>query len=299
MDDAVEGFLYYLRVERHLSPNTVQAYGADLMRFARWNEDQGVVSLSEVTRPSIVEHLVWLESQSVGMRSIARVRSSLRALFKFAVREGLVSEDPTTLLSAPKFVQPLPILLSAKQVEALLEAPDRSDPLGLRDAAMIELLYSAGLRVTELVTLQRHQLDPMIGVLRIRGKGDKERLVPIGDRALELIGQYLLRARPVVDPEQRYSELFLQRRGGPMTRQNFWERLVHHARSIGMRGKVSPHVLRHSFATHLLENGADLRSVQAMLGHADISTTQIYTHVTKARLQKIHAEFHPRGARKP
>jgi integrase/recombinase XerD len=180
-------------------------------------------------------------------------------------------------------------------VEALLAAPDRSRPLGLRDAAMIELLYSSGLRVSELVTLPRRAVDPEVQILKVRGKGDKERLVPMADRALELMVRYLRDARPHHDPDASQPEVFVSRRGTAMTRQNFWQRLRQHAQRAGIPGKVSPHVLRHSFATHLLDHGADLRSLQAMLGHADISTTQIYTHVSRKRLVELHARYHPRG----
>ena len=181
------------------------------------------------------------------------------------------------------------------EVVALYTPPDRDTPLGLRDAAMIELLYACGLRVSELVGLPSRALDLSVGVLRVRGKGDKERLIPVGDRALDLLSRYVLEARPVHDPERRSLEIFVSRRGTGMTRQNFWQRLGKYARQAGVRGKVSPHVLRHSFATHLLEHGADLRSLQAMLGHADITTTQIYTHVTQARLAALHSRYHPRG----
>lgn len=295
LDDAIEGFLYHLRVERHVSKHTVAAYRHDLLRFARWLDELGVSNIRGIGREHVVDHMVTLEGQGLGLRTIARSRSAIRALFKFLVRDGILSDDPTLLVQTPRFTSPLPTVLSARQVEALLAAPDLDEPLGLRDAAMIELLYATGLRVTELVTLRRHQLDATVGIVKVRGKGDKERLVPVGDRALALLRRYTADARPRLDPGAAAPELFVGRRGKGMTRQNFWQRLGRHARQAGIRGKVSPHVLRHSFATHLLEHGADLRSVQAMLGHSDISTTQIYTHVTRARLQALHARHHPRG----
>ena len=294
MDSAVEGYLYHLRVERHVSPNTLAAYRHDLHRFQSWLDGVGVQAIDVVGREHVADHLVALEKSGIGLRSIARVRSSIRSLFKFAIREGRVKADPTALLRVPRFAKPLPTVLSAETIDVLLVAQEGT-PIELRDTAMIELLYSSGLRVTELISLQRHQLDLQRGVLKIRGKGNKERLVPMGDRAVTLLKRYTEWGRPLLDLRGRNPELFVNRRGKKMTRQNFWQRLLRRARGAGIGGKVSPHVLRHSFATHLLERGADLRSVQAMLGHADISTTQIYTHVTRARLKALHEQFHPRG----
>ena len=296
MDDAIESFLYHLRVERHASPNTTSAYRGDLVRFARWAaQHAGGVAPAAIAHVHITDHIVWLDKNEISARSIARTRSVLRAFFRFLIDDGLREDDPTALTDAPKFSSPLPTVLSSKQVEAILAAPDLATELGLRDAAMIEVLYASGLRVTELVTLRRHQVDAEAGLVRVIGKGDKERLVPIGERAVELVGRYLRDARGTLDPKGSAPELFVNRRGRGMTRQNFWVRLALYAKLAGVKGKVSPHVLRHSFATHLLEHGADLRAVQAMLGHSDISTTQIYTHVTRSRLQAMHAKFHPRG----
>lgn len=293
MDEAIEGFTYWLRVERNRSPNTVEAYVRDLVRFSTWMEETGL-TLEDLDRQRIVDHLSWLDAQGLGKRSITRARTSLRQFFKYRVKEHGLEEDPTVLVDSPKFTSPLPTVLSSAQVEALLDAPGR-DTLGLRDGAMIAVLYSSGLRVSELVGLAWRNVDAREGLLKVRGKGDKERLVPVGDRALEAIRSYLRGSRPLLDPDATCPQLFVSRRGTGMTRQNFWERLRGWALRAGIPGKVSPHVLRHSFATHLLEHGADLRSLQAMLGHADISTTQIYTHVNRARLQRLHAEHHPRG----
>lgn len=295
MDDAIEGFLYYLKVERDRSANTLEAYLRDLKRFQAGCAEGGITSVEEVTRTTVAEHLAALDADGLGSRSIARARSSIRQLFRFLVREGLLEADPTDLVDAPRFSSPLPRVLSPAEVEALLSAPPRDRPLGLRDAAMIELMYSTGLRVTELVTLPAAAIDAEVGLVRVRGKGGRERLVPTGRRAIEILHRYLRDARPYHDPEGRTPALFVGRRGSAMSRQNFWQRLKHWAAVAGIEGKVSPHVLRHSFATHLLEHGADLRHLQVMLGHADITSTQIYTHVSKARLQAIHAEFHPRG----
>jgi integrase/recombinase XerD len=296
VNDAVEGFLYHLKVERHLSDASIDGYGRDARRFASWAQERGLTLPAEVRRQDVVDHLVALDVSGLGLRSIARARTALRQLFRFLVREGVLIDDPTVQVEAPRFASPLPEVLGTAEVEALLRAPDLGSPLGLRDAAMIELLYATGLRATELVTLRRHQLDVTVGLVRVRGKGDKERLVPVGERAVDLIGRYLVHSRPRLDPGGRAEELFVNRRGKGMTRQNFWERVAGWAKKAGLRAEVYPHALRHSFATHLLEHGADLRSVQAMLGHSDISTTQIYTHVTRARLQALHAAFHPRGS---
>jgi len=296
MNDAIEGFMYHLKVERNRSVHTVDAYGRDLRRFAAWlQSERDIVTPEGVQRTDVADHLLFLEGEGLGLRSIARARTSIRQLFMYCMRERIVEADPTSLVDAPKFVSPLPTVLSAGQVEALLSAPDQARPLGLRDAAMIELLYSSGLRVSELVGLPRRHVDPEVQILRVRGKGDKERLVPMADRALALMVRYLRDGRPHHDPDGSQPEVFVSRRGTAMTRQNFWQRLRGHAQRAGIPGKVSPHVLRHSFATHLLENGADLRSLQAMLGHADISTTQIYTHVSRKRLVELHARYHPRG----
>jgi len=293
--DAIEGFMYHLKVERNRSEHTLLGYGSDLRRFADWLEVRGRTAPSVVARDDVAGFMQHLREQGLGSRSVARARTSIRQLFRYCMREGLVEHDPTALVDAPRFPQPLPTVLSGGQVEALLAAPNRGEPLGLRDAAMLELIYSSGLRVTELVTLPLRAVDAEIGLVQVRGKGDKERLVPVSETALQLLRRYLREARLLHDPAGEVPEVFLSRRGGPMTRQNLWQRLQGHAKRAGILGKVSPHVLRHSFATHLLENGVDLRSLQAMLGHADISTTQIYTHVSRARLKRLHAEFHPRG----
>ncbi|MEZ4319099.1 MAG: site-specific tyrosine recombinase XerD [Myxococcota bacterium] len=295
MDDALEGFMYYLKVERNRANHTVEAYLRDCRRFADWCADTGIEELSDVSRQDVVDHLAWLEAQGIGRRSIARTRTSVRQLFRYLIQERLLEDDPTVLVQAPRFTSPLPTVLSSAMVEALLDAPDRSTALGTRDAAMIAVLYSSGLRVSELVKLPWRNVDAQVGLLKVHGKGDKERLVPVGDRALAEVRRYLQTGRPTLDPANGSPALFVSKRGTAMTRQNFWVRITHYAALAGIPGKVSPHVLRHSFATHLLEHGADLRSLQAMLGHADISTTQIYTHVSKARLARLHAEHHPRG----
>jgi len=294
LDAALEGFRAWLAIDRGLSDNTVTAYLSDATRFARWLASRGRTDLTAVDHTDITAYLAFLEGEGIGARSRNRARTSLRQWFRLLGEERRDSTDPTALVGAARTVKPLPRVLSTEDVEALLDAPGQ-DPLGLRDQAMIQTLYSAGLRVSELVTLPWRSVDLREGLALVRGKGSKERIVPLGDRAVERIVRYLERGRPLLDPDSLSPSLFVSRRGSAMTRQNFWQRLRHHAVSVGITGKVSPHVLRHSFATHLLEHGADLRSVQALLGHSDISTTEIYTHVAQVRLQRMHAQHHPRG----
>lgn len=295
LEASLEGFLYALQVERARSPNTLAAYRRDVQRFLERLDGLGVSAPDEVTADHLSDHLAALDGDGLGTRSIARARSAIRQWFRFLVDEGLVEADPTVRVDAPRFSSPLPTVLRAEQVEALLAAPDPTHVLGLRDRAMIQLMYSAGLRVSELVTLPLHRVRRGEGLVQVRGKGDKERLVPMGDVAADTVEAYLRDSRPQLDPGARCDALFVSLRGRAMSRQNVWLRLRRHAAVAGIRGKVSPHVLRHSFATHLLSRGADLRALQAMLGHADISTTQIYTQVSRERLQRMHRDFHPRG----
>jgi integrase/recombinase XerD len=295
MRDAIDGLMYDLRIEKGRSANTVEAYGRDLMKFTSWLDERGVDHPDRVERHHISGWLAHLYDTGLGARSIARARSSVRRLFAYLMQERLLEEDPTADVPGPRFGSPLPMVLSGESIEALLDAPDRATPLGLRDAAMIELLYSCGLRVSELTGLPWRNVDPHEALVKVLGKGNKERLIPVGEPAILLVRRYVREARPVFDPDGRSPALFISRRGRQMTRQNFWNRLREHASAAGIPGKVSPHVLRHSFATHLLEHGADLRAVQAMLGHADLTTTQIYTHVSRTRMSRMHAQHHPRG----
>lgn len=296
MKSAIEGFIYYMRVELNRSDNTLECYARDLGRFAQFLDlEMGVVEPHFVTEEHVVHYLGHLDRGGMSPRSIARARTSIRQLFRYLMKEHGLKDDPTTHIASPRFTSPLPEVLRVDQIEALLEAPLRDTPLGLRDAAMIELMYSTGMRVSELVKLPARAVDPDEALLRVFGKGRKERIVPIGERAMELLRAYMGPARGESDPHGRASALFLTSRGKAMTRQNFWQRLRNYAVQSGIPGKVSPHVLRHSFATHLLEHGADLRVLQALLGHADITTTQIYTHVSRARLAALHKSHHPRG----
>ena len=299
LDAALEGFVYHLRFERHLSVNTVAGYRCDVGKLFAFLQEREVDDPRAVSHADIADWIVHLDrAEHLSKRSVHRARSAVRQLFRYLLRDGVVQADPTARVEAPRLDRQLPETLTLEEVDRLLAAPDVATPLGLRDAAMIELIYATGLRVSELVGLKRHQLKVVddLGLVQVVGKSDKERVVPVGRRALSLIDRYLRQVRPLHDPGDRAPELFVGRTGKGMTRQAFWLRLKKHAVAIGIdRDRVYPHALRHSFATHLLERGADLRALQAMLGHADISTTQIYTHVTATRLAAVHAAHHPRG----
>jgi integrase/recombinase XerD len=286
-------FLDFLAVEKGLARNSLAAYRTDLRHFGHWLNDQPM-DLDRVARIHIVKYFQSIRAAGISARSVARALAAIRGMFRFLVAERHLKTDPTENLENPKLWSTLPKSLHATEVETLLSAPDRSTDDGLRDIAMLELLYATGLRVSELIKVRMDDLVMDAGFLRTMGKGSKERIVPFGDSARDAIVTYVERARPSFD---KYADphLFLSRRGRPMSRQSFWMKITKYARQAGIASHISPHVLRHAFATHLLENGADLRSVQMMLGHSDISTTQIYTHVSRARLQKMYETFHPRA----
>ncbi len=287
-------FIDSLWLERGLSPHTRNAYLTDLRGFALWLAGRGS-SLRQAGREAILDHLGWRLQQGYQARSTARLLSALRTFYRYLLRERLIDEDPTLQVELPQLGKPLPKSLSEAEVEALLAAPDIAEPLGLRDRAMLEVLYACGLRVSELVALSLEQINLRQGVLRVLGKGSKERLVPLGEEALIWLQRYQAEARGLLLAGRPSSVLFPSQRGEQMTRQTFWHRIKLHARHAGILKPLSPHTLRHAFATHLLNHGADLRVVQLLLGHSDLSTTQIYTHVAKARLQALHAAHHPRG----
>ena len=276
-----------------MSPRTVEAYRRDLEQFTAWLASQDL-GLGQVERSTLRAYLGARRDAGLSPRSAARALSSLRGFFRGLVRDGVLSEDPTAGLRSPALWRTVPHVLSGEDVEALLAAPDTSTVLGLRDRAMVETLYATGMRVSELVgiSLDRVRLDP--GFVRVLGKGRKERLVPLGNRAIEWIERYLEEARPELDRDRR-PEVFLNARGGRLTRQGFWKILRGHGLAAGIRSQLSPHVVRHSFATHLVENGADLRAVQMMLGHASLTTTEIYTHVARERLRRLYDTMHPRA----
>ncbi len=290
----VELWLEALAVERGLSPRTIAAYRADLSRLGEWLEKRHHKELPDTTAGELAEHLRSLHRDGLSPRSIARRLSAVRGFFAFRIEEGNRADDPTAHLEAPKRIQRLPKVLTEDEVGRLLAAPDPERPNGLRDKAMLELLYATGLRVSELVGLRLAQLRLDGGFLVAFGKGSKERIVPVGEAAERSVRRYLAEVRPVL-VRGRTDVVFVTRRGGGMTRQGFWKLLKGYGRAAGIDRPLSPHVLRHSFATHLLEHGADLRVVQAMLGHADISTTEIYTHVHRERLRQVYDRFHPRA----
>lgn len=288
----LERFLDALWVERGLGENTLASYRSDLMAFARWLDGRC---------PSIAgaepEHLLgFLGSfENASARSTARRLSTLRRLFQYLVRENVREGDPSARITAPRLGRPLPKSVSEADVEALLRAPDTDSAIGMRDRTMLEVLYATGLRVSELVSLATTQLNMRQGVVRVTGKGGKERLVPLGEEAMHWIERYIREARPALLKGASGDALFPSKRGSAMTRQTFWYAIKRYARVAGIDKPLSPHTLRHAFATHLLNHGADLRVVQLLLGHSSISTTQIYTHVAQARLKELHAKHHPRG----
>jgi integrase/recombinase XerD len=289
----IDAFLEYLTVERSAPENTISAYESDLRAFFAWMEEQGKDPV-ELDPADIASFSSACKERKLKATSIGRRLSALRQFYRFLLEEGGIRKDPTREMASPKRGRYLPQVLSTEEVNRLLNAPDPSTPLGIRDKAMIELLYATGLRVSELVGMKVHMLNLHVGYLLCRGKGGKERLVPIGESALRWVKEYMALARPSLAKESS-DVLFYSSRGTAMTRQNFWYMIQRYAHGAGIMKHISPHTLRHSFATHLLAGGADLRSVQMMLGHADISTTQIYTHVNAARLKEIHERFHPRG----
>ena len=286
-------YLDALWLERGLAKQTLQSYRTDLSLLAGWLH--GRSSLYGMGRGDLMEHLGWRMRSGYSARSTARFLSCVRGFYRHALREGFIAEDPTLDVALPKLGRPLPGTLSEADVEALLAAPDIDDSLGLRDRCMLEVLYACGLRVSELVELRLDQLNPRQGILRVTGKGNKERLVPLGEEALAWIVRYCAEARPELLKGKPSDVLFPSQQARQMTRQTFWYRIKLHAAQAGIYRPLSPHTLRHAFATHLLNHGADLRVVQMLLGHSDLSTTQIYTHVAQHRLRELHASHHPRG----
>ena len=294
MIDALDRYLAHLKVERGLSGNTLESYARDLQEYVAWLAAHGASRPSQVTEPLVLQHLAALQQRGLSRSSQARHLAAVRGLHKFAAAEGIAPADPTETIGATRGSRPLPEFLNLDEVDRLLAAPDGRTPAGARDKAMLEVLYASGLRVSELVALSAAAIDAQTGVLRVRGKGGKERIVPVGERAREAVAAYLGGPRQELLKTRRSNDLFVTPRGARMTRQGFWKLIGRYARAAGIDRRVYPHSLRHSFATHLLERGADLRAVQAMLGHADIETTQIYTHVDRERLKAIVLK-HPRA----
>ncbi len=288
-------YLNYLLVEKGLSPNTLAAYSRDLLRYLDFLADHGKDTVSGRDTPLILKYLIKLRKDGLGSRSRARHLVTLRGFYRYLAREGILPRDPARLIDLPKSGLKLPDVLSSEEIARLLAAVGSKRPVDLRNLAMLELLYAAGLRVSELVNLKVTDVNLEAGFVRVMGKGSKERIVPFGQSARRSISEYLSEARPRLLRAHTSDVLFVARAGRPMTRQGFWKMLKTCARRAGLLKKVTPHSLRHSFASHLLEGGADLRAVQIMLGHADISTTQIYTHVARDHLKRLHERYHPRG----
>ena len=296
MDDLIQEFSDYLRIEKRNSPHTISAYRRDLSRFSA--AYSGVL-VDSVSTADIRKFLITLKNQGLSTATVARSLSSIKSFFNYLCQDKRLKNNPAEILESPKRLRKLPDTLSLNDVDILLKSPNMESGRGIRDKAMLEVLYATGLRVSELVKLRVNQLDLEVGYLRVLGKGSKERIVPIGSLAKNAVNNYVLNSRPVFVSKRRdghkTDELFVTRRGYGMTRQGFWKLLKGYVTQAQIRARVSPHTLRHAFATHLLERGADLRSVQQMLGHSDISTTQIYTHILGKRMLEIHHQFHPRS----
>ncbi|MHB8173726.1 MAG: site-specific tyrosine recombinase XerD [Nitrospirota bacterium] len=304
MEKTVIKFLDYLAVEKGLSKNTLESYGRDIGKYAQFLGNRGISDFYAAGRTEMRELVEHLRTSGLKAASVARALAAVKGLHRFLLLEGLCKTDPTEALETPKQGVRLPKALASAEVEAILSAPSDNDPKstrglraieGLRDMAMLETMYAAGLRVSELVGLPSGGVNFEVGFLKVTGKGSKDRLIPLGRAALDALRKYLETSRPLLLKQKECAFLFVTRRGKGMTRQGFWKIIGKYARKAGIAKRISPHMLRHSFATHLLEHGADLRSVQMMLGHADISTTQIYTKIEVSRLKKMHEEMHPRG----
>ena len=294
MESYIDRFLEHLVVERGLAQNSLEAYRRDLVRYAGYLTGRRR-QITALDRAEVPRYLLILREAGLSPRSVARHLSAIRQFHRFLVREGHATEDPTAHLESPRPWRRLPTVLSSEEVERLLAPRDATSPQQYRDGAMLEVLYASGLRVSELVGLRLADLDLTVGIIRVVGKGDKERLVPLGDAAVTSLRAYLTHGRPRLERRRASPHLFLGRHGRKLTRQMFWRLLKRYVGAAGIAKRVTPHTLRHSFATHLLEHGADLRSVQMMLGHADIATTQIYTHLSRAHLKAIYDKHHPRA----
>lgn len=295
MKQNLQDFIYYITVEKGLSRNTQESYQRDLRQFSTFLEKQGVTSPQKINRVLIVQYLAELRKRGLATSSLSRHIASMRSFFYFLIQENIVNDNPALQLELPRAPRKLPRILTTAEIDRLLNQPSLKKPSGIRDKAMLELLYASGLRVSELVSLDAGDFNPEMGFLRCRGKGMKERIVPVGTIAINTVQQYLERCRPRLVKGRDECSLFVNQHGRRLTRQGFWKILKKYVRLAGIPGEVTPHTLRHSFATHLLENGADLRSVQEMLGHSDISTTQIYTQITRRHIREIYDKTHPRA----
>ena len=292
MNEFISTYVDFLKIEKRQSPNTIASYQFDINYFASYLLDK---KLNDVSTSDVRSFLIFLREKGLASSTVARFLSSIKSFYRYLVIEKLILDNPIEIIDSPRPWRKLPNVLSTEEIDTLIAAPDIKTSGGLRDLAMLELLYATGLRVTELISLKLSAVDLSVGYLRTLGKGSKERVVPFGDAAKIAIEEYVLRVRPSLLKNTQSTDLFLTRRGTAMTRQGFWKILKKYITKAKISGNVSPHTLRHAFATHLLERGADLRSVQQMLGHSDISSTQIYTHILKERMREVHDRFHPRG----
>ncbi|PKM80114.1 MAG: site-specific tyrosine recombinase XerD [Firmicutes bacterium HGW-Firmicutes-14] len=295
MKSLVKEFINYLAVERGLADNTLDSYNRDLKQFLGFLEKEKVEDVQKATRNIIMSYLLFLQKRGRATATVSRHLAALKSFYHFLLRERYIEKDPTLNLESPKLEKKLPRVLTINEVEMLLNQPKGSDPAGLRDKAMLELLYATGIRVSELISLDVSHINLEMGYIRCFGKGAKERIVPVGSYARKCVSEYLQRGRVKLIKNKSEQALFVNQHGKRLTRQGFWKIIKKYAIKAGISKEITPHTLRHSFATHLLENGADLRSVQEMLGHADITTTQIYTHLTKGRLKEVYAKSHPRA----
>ena len=291
----LEGYLNYLLIERGVAPNTLEAYGRDLQRYLAFIRQKGLSHFKEATPEIIVEYLVLIKNEGLSANSMNRALAALRGFYKYLLMEKLIEQTPLANIELAKVWMRLPDTISKEEMKIILAQPGDKTPAALRDTAMLELLYATGIRVSELINLTMNSINWQVGFLTVMGKGSKERIVPIGKTAYDCVREYVDKARPQLMQKKSTEVLFLNRFGGKFTRQGFWKLVIRYSSKAGLMKKVHPHTFRHSFASHLLEGGADLRTVQVMLGHADISTTQIYTHITRDRLKEIHQKYHPRG----
>ena len=295
MNSALEDFLNYLNVERGLSQNTIVAYRSDIEKFIEHLEKKkGIKELGTAKRQDISNYLLHLKDRGISSNSISRALVSIKMFFKFLIAEHYIKDDVTAALESPKLIRPLPKILGLQEVEKLLASPNLKDWMGVRDKAALELMYATGMRVSEIVNLKTADLNFDLGIVKCKGKGGKERIVPLGKKAKNALSRYMDNVRGRLLKARSDPHLFLTRLGRKISRQSFWKMIKSYTRQSRIKKNITPHTLRHSFATHLLERGADLRVVQEMLGHADISTTQIYTHINRERLKAIHKQFHPR-----
>ena len=291
----LDGFYNYMVAERRLAPNTVESYGRDLVKYLDFLGKEHLKPVKDCTRSDLLRFLSAVQAGGLSARSLSRMLSSIKIFYNYLVIEGVVEQNPFQDVRTPQRDKRLPTVMTRQEVEALIKAPDTDLPLGFRDRTFFEVLYATGLRVTELVTLKMDSINLDAGFVIVLGKGSKERVVPLGEVAIAWLRRYLAEGRPMLMKQAVNSYVFINRQGSPMSRQGFWKLIKKYCLAAGIAKNISPHTLRHSFATHILEGGADLRSVQIMLGHADIVTTQIYTHVATGTLKKIHDTYHPRG----